>query len=91
MNNTSKFSSYLTKITQSRVKRPRLCLQKPYLGNAEVFNAKAGGHTITSFVYVVMNHLTKGGKLFGLRTFLFAARQRVVAGITAKQGTVAHF
>jgi hypothetical protein len=26
-------------------------------------------HIITSFVYVVMNHLTKGGKFFGLRAF----------------------
>jgi len=37
--------------------------------NAEVLMLSQAVHIIISFVYVVMNYHTKGGKFFGLRAF----------------------
>jgi hypothetical protein len=48
-------------------------------------------HIITSFVYVIMNHLTKKVKVSWFEVFPNAARQNVSAEIKVKQGTVAHF
>ena len=59
--------------------------------NSDVFNAKVGGTHNYWFCVCGNASSHKGKNFFWLEGFVIAARQKVNAALTEKQGTLAHF